>query len=197
MSEDAQQTTGSEPRPVPRGPFARLRELWANRALRFVVLFLVYLVIAALAYPELRERHRPVLEALMRGTASLEYWIFDWFTDDLALNNTVVVVRGFSVKIIEECTGVYEAVIFAAAVLSFPTTWRKKLIGFAFGIPMIYAFNAIRITVLIVVGRSFPALFDFMHLYFWQATLIAMITSVWAIWIFKVVLREESGRPRA
>jgi hypothetical protein len=34
-----------------------------------------------------------------------------------------------------------------------------------------------------------------MHLYFWQATLILMIMSVWALWFFKVVLREEKGRP--
>ena len=32
-----------------------------------------------------------------------------------------------------------------------------------------------------------------MHLYFWQATLILMITSVWLLWIFKVVRHEEPG----
>ena len=42
----------------------------------------------------------------------------------------------------------------------------------------------------LIVGKFYPASFDFMHLYFWQATLIVMITSVWALWIFKVVIRE-------
>ena len=37
--------------------------------------------------------------------------------------------------------------------------------------------------------------FDFMHLYFWQATLILMITSVWLLWIFQVVRREDPARP--
>ena len=46
------------------------------------------------------------------------------------------------------------------------------------------------IMVLIMVGHVYPAGFDFMHLYFWQATLIIMITSVWALWIFQVVIRE-------
>jgi hypothetical protein len=30
-----------------------------------------------------------------------------------------------------------------------------------------------------------------MHIYFWQATLILMITSVWLLWIFKVVRHES------
>jgi len=197
MTDEARQPSGEpgeSPGDLPRGIAGRLRELWANRALRFVFLFLVYLSTAALVYPELRARYRFVLDALMRATARLEYYLFRLFTDDVSSSNTLVVMKGFSVKIIEECTGVYEALIFAAAVLAFPTSWKNKGIGFAFGIPMIYAFNAVRIAALIAVGRFYPSLFDFMHLYFWQATLIVMITSVWAVWIFKVVLREE-GRP--
>ena len=44
---------------------------------------------------------------------------------------------------------------------------------------------------LIVVGKFFPKAFDFMHLYFWQATMIVMITSVWLLWIIKVVRTDE------
>ena len=36
-----------------------------------------------------------------------------------------------------------------------------------------------------------------MHIYFWQATLILMITSVWLLWIFKVVRRGEPSAPAA
>ncbi len=168
----------------------RLNATWENRAFRFVFLFLLYLGIASVGYPELRDRYRFIMEAMMVGTAKLEYFMFLPFTDDVSTQGTLVVLKGFSVKIIEECTGVYEALIFASAVLAFPTTWAKRGIGFAFGIPAIYAFNAIRIMVLIIVGKYFPASFEFMHLYFWQATLIVMITSVWALWIFKVVIRE-------
>jgi len=168
----------------------RIHDAWENRAFRFVFLFLLYLGIASVGYPELRERYRPVMEALMVGTAKIEYFMFLPFTDDVSTKGTFVVLKGFSVKIIEECTGVYEALIYSSAVLAFPTTWAKRGIGFAFGVPAIYAFNAIRIMVLIIVGKYYPASFEFMHLYFWQATLIVMITSVWSLWIFKVVIRE-------
>ena len=94
-----------------------------------------------------------------------------------------------------ECTGIFEALIFLAAVLAYPTTWGKKFIGIGLGVPILYAFNVLRILVLLEVGCHWIALFDFMHLYFWQATLILMITSVWLLWILKVVRHEEPDAP--
>ena len=177
------------------GAFERLRALWANPLLRFVFLFLLYLTAAAAAYPVLRDRYHFVLGAVMRGTARLEYTIFRVFTPDVSSSDTLVVFQGTSVRIIEECTGIYEAIIFASAVLAFPTSWKNRSIGLLLGCPLIYAFNAVRIATLIAALRYYPSAFDFMHLYFWQATLILMIMSVWALWFFKVVLREEKGRP--
>ena len=176
--------------PEPTGILARLRAGWDNRALRFVVLFMVYLGAASYAYPIVRENYRFLIDGSMAATATLEYYILLLFTSEVVVRNTMVVFEGFSVKIIEECTGIYEALIFSSAVIAFPTTWAKRAIGIGFGVPMIYGFNLLRILVLIVVGKYYPESFDFMHLYFWQATLILMITSVWALWIFKVVIRE-------
>ena len=201
MGTEQRDVSGSESRTEPpvepprAGPVGWLRAQWANPLLRFIVLFVLYLSAAATAYPVLRERYRFVLDALMRGTARLEYWIFRVFTPDVSSSDTLVVFQGTSVKIIEECTGIYEAIIFASAVLAFPTSWKNRSIGLLLGCPLIYAFNAVRITTLIAALRYYPSAFDFMHLYFWQATLILMIMSVWALWFFKVVLREEKGRP--
>lgn len=164
---------------------------WKNPAYRFVFFFLVYLGIVAAAYPPFRERYTFILDALAAGTAAIEYQFFSLFSDNVVLTEKVVVFQGFAVKIIEECTGVYEVLIFISAVMAFPTTLKKKAIGFGMGIPLLYLFNVVRIAVLIMVGRYFPDYFDFMHLYFWQATLILMITSVWLIWIIKVVKSDQ------
>jgi archaeosortase B (VPXXXP-CTERM-specific) len=194
MSTDERETAAEPPGPPEPEPsksiLGRISATWENRGFRFVFLFLLYLGISSVGYPELRDRYRPIMEALMVGTAKLQYFMLLPFTEDVSTNGTLIMFKGFSVKIIEECTGVYEALIFSSAVLAFPTTWAKRGIGFAFGVPAIYAFNALRILVLIVVGKFYPASFEFMHLYFWQATLIVMITSVWSLWIFKVVIRE-------
>ena len=78
----------------------------------------------------------------------------------------MVVFGGFSVQIIEECTGLYEILIYAAAVLAFPTTLVRKGIGIVLGAPLLYAVNVLRIAFLMFAGRFYPATFDFMHLYF-------------------------------
>jgi archaeosortase B (VPXXXP-CTERM-specific) len=172
----------------------RLRGVYANPANRFVVLFLIYLGVLAYFYPRLAIRYSDVMDLLAEWTALVEYQVFVLFSDAVTHNGKMIVFGGFAVQIIEECTGLYEVLIFTAAVLAFPTTLVKKAIGIAGGAPILYAINVARIAFLMVVGRYWPASFDFMHLYFWQATLILMITSVWLLWIFKVVRHEGPAR---
>jgi exosortase/archaeosortase family protein len=77
--------------------------------------------------------------------------------------------------------------------MAFPTGIRNKIAGLALGIPLMYLFNVVRIIALMIVGNYAHSVFDFMHLYFWQVTLILMITSVWVLWIMKVVKRGEEA----
>ena len=176
------------------GPGWLLRS-WRNPAYRFVARFLLYLGCAALVYPFLVERFDFAVDGLVTATAKIEYYVLRLFSADVSVSDKLLVFGGFPVRIIEECTGAFEALIFAAAVVAFPTEWRKKATGLALGVPLIYLFNLFRIAVLIVIGRYSPSLFEFMHLYFWQATLILMITSVWLLWIFKVVRYEKETLP--
>ena len=45
---------------------------------------------------------------------------------------------------------------------------------------------------LLIVGRHWSEYFDFFHVYFWQATLIAMIVSVLYGWIRIFVHRSDA-----
>jgi archaeosortase B (VPXXXP-CTERM-specific) len=164
--------------------------LWRNPAARFVFMFLVYLGALAYFYPKARERYTWIMDALAEGTAAVEYYFFWPFASHVTLNEKVVVFNGFAVQIIEECTGVYEMLIYAAAVLAFPTTLAKKGLGLLFGCPLLYLCNVVRIAMLMAVGRYYPSAFEFMHLYLWQATLILFIVSVWMLWIYKVVRHD-------
>ena len=177
------------------GLWQRLRDALLNPANRFVVLFLVYLGALAYLYPRASIRYSEVIGWLTTTTAKIEFQFFDLFSDSITLHGRMVVFGGFSVQIIEECTGLYEILIYVAAVLAFPTTLAKKGIGVALGAPILYAVNVLRIGFLMVAGRYYPDTFDFMHLYFWQATLILMITSVWLLWIFTVVRYEAAPHP--
>ena len=176
------------------GPF---RRAFSNPAHGFVARFALFLGVQVALYPIATRRWFSAIEALTAATARVDYLLLRALGADARLEGNLVEFGGFGVRIIEECTGIYEAIIYVASVLAFPTSLRKKAIGIALGVPLLYAANVLRILVLLGVGRFSPGLFDFMHLYFWQATLILMITSVWLLWIFQVVRRETPARPPA
>jgi archaeosortase B (VPXXXP-CTERM-specific) len=168
-----------------------VRSLAANPAYRFVGLFALYLALIAVGYPWLTKRAISAVEAITTATAVIGTGILSLVTDEASRSGSLMQLGTFGVLIIEECTGIFEMLIFMAAVLAYPTGWRDKLLGFALGIPLLYLFNLARIIVLLWIGRFHNELFEFMHIYFWQATLILMITSVWLLWILKVVRRVE------
>ncbi len=175
--------------------FAKAKRAFLNPANRFVVLFLIYLAALAFFYPKFSLRYANVVEWMSEVTAILGGLSIEAFSDEVQQKNKMIIYGGFAVEIIEECTGLYEILIYASAVFAFPTTLVKKGIGIALGAPILYATNVLRIVFLVWIGRYYPGTFEFMHLYFWQATLILMITSVWLLWIFQVVRREAPARP--
>ena len=191
MSEESDETSDADATSL----FARARQAFLNPANRFVVVFLLYLLALAFFYPKFSLRYVNVVEWMSEMTAILGSLTIDIFSDEVRRNDKMIFYGGFAVEIIEECTGLYEILIYTAAVLAFPTTLVKKGIGILLGAPILYATNVLRIIFLVWIGRYHLTVFDFMHLYFWQATLILMITSVWLLWIFQVVRREAPARP--
>jgi exosortase H (IPTLxxWG-CTERM-specific) len=164
-----------------------------RRLIMFVVSFLVILTVGAVLYPYFSISMAEELRGFMALTATICGGIMDLFSGNVNVVDRYMTFRGFSVEIIEECTGIFEMLIFLAALLSYPASWRSKLIGALSGLPLLYLFNIARIVFLSVVGVYYRNLFEFMHLYFWQATLILMITTVWVLWILLVVSREKKS----
>ncbi len=185
----------SEPSGSPAGLGARIADLWAQPTTRFAVLFFIYLLAIAMSYPAMRIRLAPTLTAMEDFTADIVFAVMSPLSDEVRMNEHKAIFFGkFVVTIIEECTGLYEALLLSAALLAFPTTWGKALAGFAIGFPMIYAMNIIRICVLLAVGRYFGEYFEFLHVYFWQVTMVLMVATTWLVWV-KWVVRRDYGPP--
>lgn len=162
-----------------------------RRLINFVLTFLVLLIAGAIAYPYFSIVYAEELLGFMAITADICGGLLSFFSDTVMVNDRFMSLQGFTVEIIEECTGLFEMLIFLAALLSYPADWKSKIIGILLGLPALYLFNVLRIVALTLVGVHSPGMFDFMHLYFWQGTLILMITSVWVLWILLVVNRNE------
>lgn len=172
---------------------ARSKDVGKKRLYRFIGLFLGFLIIGSIAYPFLSIQLDAELHGFMAVTAHICGTVLDIFSDNVLISGRFVTFDGFSIEVIEECTGLLEMLIFLAALLAYPAGWKAKGIGFIIGIPVLYLFNVVRIIFLTVVGAHFNSLFDFMHIYFWQATLILMITTVWVLWILLVVNRDKKS----
>ncbi|UCD95015.1 MAG: exosortase H [Candidatus Zixiibacteriota bacterium] len=184
----------SEGKPAPENKDASSEagEMQSIRpVVRFVVLFLVLLVLISVGFSQLFTRYHDQLTWLMELTATITGATLSVFTGDVYYSGVHVAYKGFSVEIIDECTGLFEMLIYLAAVFSFSASVKKKLIGIAMGVPAIFIFNVARITALVVVGAYSWVTFNFMHLYLWQVTLILMISTVWVIWLYLVVYREK------
>jgi exosortase H (IPTLxxWG-CTERM-specific) len=97
--------------------------------------------------------------------------------------DTTIVGPGFSLIIRRGCDGLETTALFVAAVLAFPSPWRKKLLGLLVGTVFLLGLNILRIVSLFFIGVYFPKLFQVMHADVWQVAFILVAVIFWALWI--------------
>jgi len=170
-----------------RGLVARWKRL--SPAVRFVVTFLATLGGLSVIYPWLSVRYNAQMLRFMAATASAVGLGLKACGQAVTVDGRFISTPGLSVEVIEECTGAYEIIIFWAAVAAYPARWRARLIGLLGGMVALLLINILRMMFLVAVGSRWPQSFQFMHIYFWQATLILMIVSVWILWIRMIASR--------
>jgi archaeosortase B (VPXXXP-CTERM-specific) len=167
-------------------------KLKSHRAIvKFCLFFLVLLLILALVFPLLSDKFNPQLTWLMALTAEITGACLKLLGLATTVSGRIVSLPNFSIEVVGECTGLYEMLIFLAAVIAYPSGWKKKALGAALGIPLLYLINIVRMVFITAVGNWSPNTFEFMHLYFWQVAMILIIVAVWVLWIEKVVHRER------
>ena len=159
--------------------------------IRFCLLFFGLLILLTTTFPFLSDEFNSQLTWLMVATTDITGFLLKVVGFSVQTQGNILSLSHFSVEIVGECTGLYEMLIFLAAVIAYPSGWKKKLIGAGLGIPLLYLINIIRMMFITVVGNWSPRTFDFMHMYFWQVAMILIILSVWVLWIEKVVHYER------
>lgn len=99
----------------------------------------------------------------------------------------------FSFIVIPDCGAIPSMSIFFSAILAFPALWRKKLLGVALGIPILYVVNAFRLAFLAVIGAldNGGNWFRFSHEYIWQGIYIIFVVALWMGWVEFVVRRRD------
>jgi len=81
------------------------------------------------------------------------------------------------------CNGVEAMIVLTAAVLACPAPWMYRAIGLLIGFLAIQALNLVRIISLFYLLQWNQTLFEWAHLYLWQALIILDALVVFVLWL--------------
>jgi exosortase H (IPTLxxWG-CTERM-specific) len=166
--------------------------------LRFFVTFIVMLaVLFGLELTPVAQRYfvGPWTDAL----AAISAWLVTVFDPGVTASGNVLrsAANGFAVSIEAGCNGVEATLVLVAAMLSFPAPWRKKLAGLAIGIVAVQSLNIVRVISLFYLGQWNYRVFEWAHLYVWQALIMLDVLIVWVVWVRLVTSNPAASPPLA
>ena len=117
--------------------------------------------------------------------ASFSAWLVKLFDSNVVAAGKVLrsTTNGFAVSIEAGCNGVEATIVLVAAILAFPASWTRRLLGLAAGIVAVQGLNVIRVISLFYLGQWNLDVFEWAHLYVWQALIMLDVLIVWLIWV--------------
>lgn len=152
--------------------------------IRFFVLFLV--LQAALFGAELTPWAQQYFVVPWTDTlASLSAWLVTLFDPNVVASGKLLrsTANGFAVSIEAGCNGVEASIVLIAAMLAFPAPWKRRLLGLAVGIVAVQGLNIVRVISLFYLGQWNLNVFEWAHLYVWQALIMLDVLIVWLVWV--------------
>jgi exosortase H (IPTLxxWG-CTERM-specific) len=152
--------------------------------LRFFLLF-VTLLVAMFSFRITNFAHENLTLPFTSLLATISGFLITLFDASVATDGVEIrnMVNGFAVAIAPGCDGIEAVIILVAAVLAFPAPMKHKLIGIAIGFLAIQGLNLVRIISLFYMGQWSRVMFDWFHLYLWQALIVLDALAVWLIWL--------------
>ena len=164
--------------------------------LRFFVLFL--LIQATLFGLELTPpAQRWFVEPWTNALAQISTAIVTFFDPNVVAVGKVMrsTTNGFAVSIEAGCNGVEATIVLLAAILAFPAPWKHKVAGLAAGIVAVQGLNILRVISLFYLGQWDYKIFEWAHLYVWQALIMLDVLVVWLLWVRRVPRAGDDALP--
>ena len=96
---------------------------------------------------------------------------------------SIIQLPSISLDVKFGCNGLEAVMIYSVAVIAFPSSWKKKLIGILAGFIVIQVVNILRIAALAYSGIHFKNLFEYIHIYVAQGMMIAVSLGVFFLYL--------------
>lgn len=162
--------------------------------LRFFIIFSL-LLIGLFTLEILQPVEKYVIMPFTALIADISVWIVLLFDDNVIATGNVIrdASNGFGVRIERGCNGLEAVIILFAAIFAFPAPFRYKVLGFVIGFFAIQALNLVRIISLFYLGQWSYPVFEWFHLYLWQALIILDALVVWLVWLRRMPRPPRDG----
>jgi exosortase/archaeosortase family protein len=128
------------------------------------------------------------LSALQEIVSQNAVLIFRSLGFDAAKDGFLLSVNGFSFVISQDCTGWKSMLFLTALIVAVPAVhWKKRAIGLAIGLPLLWFGNLLRILLIVFVGIVYGyEVAELIHAYLWQLGLISLVIGIWLTWLWWV-----------
>ena len=124
-----------------------------------------------------------VLDKLSLFTANATAWILSFIGLHLQQTGVTLITPTGPVKVAESCTGSFVFLMFAAAILPFPFSWKSRLKGLALGFLTLLLINLFRTSLIVLVVSRFPGSLWTLHIVVGQIMVIAGMMGVFLWWL--------------
>ena len=141
---------------------------------------LLYYIVALLPWVD-----GELFPAYLRANAYASSAILNCLGQSCHVVGTTIRSPQFAITIKRGCDALEPSWLFCAAVLAFPASWRRRLLGMSIGVAVILALNLVRIVSLYFLGIHLPSVFETMHLEVWPVIFILVALLIWIGWIAK------------
>jgi len=151
---------------------------------RFFIIFAVSLVVL-FRIDMLEPVQQSVAEPWTQWLAAASAGLMTAFDTDVIHQGRILMSQatGFAVSIEAGCNGIEATIVLVAGMVAFPSTWMEKLLGITIGFAAVQVVNLLRIVSLYYLGQLSRPVFEFAHLYLWQALIMLDVLIVWLLWI--------------
>ena len=157
--------------------------------------FAIFLVIQAVLFGV--EMLNPVQQAVVDPwtgfVARMSAGVVHFFDPSVISYGRVLqsATTGFGVSIEPGCNGVEATIVLVAAMLAFPSSWKMKAWGIGLGFLAVQFVNLLRVVSLFFLGQWNFKVFEFAHLYMWQALIMLDVLVVWLLWMRYVAKHDR------
>jgi len=165
-----------------------------RRELTFLIVFIVLLG-GGFTLISVNWVNDHAVEPFTAGVARASGALLRLLGQEVTMQGTVIRSPRFAVNIRNGCNGIEAMLIFLAAVLAFPASWKSRLAGLALGIVAIQIVNLIRVAALFLTGVYFPKIFDASHTVIWQTIVILFGVLLWVFWANRFAAPAAPAEP--